>query len=239
MIRKGRSSKAKKSSRWSGRVTQTSNAMTLEKGVFQSNSPPKNALSLKRSAERSRRRKAGPYQSAMSMLNFYINRGGKNLSLASAEFSSAPRPNSEKLSTNRSDNSASQRLDGRCILAGSAEASSSISGGERVRGNFFCAGADDKPQWQGEAQCDAPVEDVLQRAEDEDRSRIDALNERHAGEYLKLMNGVRMRGERKHDTQQRENHRRATGQAQCPPPESPSNQSKKYAGERSQPARPI
>jgi hypothetical protein len=54
--------------------------MDLEKGVFQSNSPRKIALSLKRSAERSRRRKAGPYQSAMSMLNFYINRGGRNLS---------------------------------------------------------------------------------------------------------------------------------------------------------------
>ncbi|HEV8385132.1 MAG TPA: DUF3175 domain-containing protein [Candidatus Acidoferrales bacterium] len=77
--RKSRS-RAKSSRRWSGRVTQTSNAMDLEKGVFQSNSPRKIALSLKRSAERSRRRKAGPYQSAMSMLNFYINRGGRNLS---------------------------------------------------------------------------------------------------------------------------------------------------------------
>ncbi len=81
MIRKRKRSKAKGSRRWSARVPRTSDALTLEKGVFQSNSPRKIALSLKRSAERSRRRKAGPYQSAMSMLNFYINRGGKNLSL--------------------------------------------------------------------------------------------------------------------------------------------------------------
>jgi hypothetical protein len=72
---------AKKSSRkWSARVTRESDAMDLKKGVFKSNSPKKIAKSVKRSAEHSKRRKAGPYQSAMSMLNFYINRGGKNLS---------------------------------------------------------------------------------------------------------------------------------------------------------------
>jgi hypothetical protein len=38
------------------------------------------AASLKRSADRSRRRKSDPYRSAMSMLTFYINRAGKGLS---------------------------------------------------------------------------------------------------------------------------------------------------------------
>jgi len=73
---KKRSSKSK---RWSARVTKQSNALDLEPKVFQSRSPRKIALSLKRSAEHSKRRKAKPYQSAMSMLNFYINRAGKNL----------------------------------------------------------------------------------------------------------------------------------------------------------------
>jgi len=61
-------------------VTRKSNALDLEKSVFTSTSARGIALSLKRSAEHSKRRKAAPYQSAMSMLNFYINRGGKNLS---------------------------------------------------------------------------------------------------------------------------------------------------------------
>jgi hypothetical protein len=64
---------------WSGRVTRESNAMDLEAKVFNQASARKIAASLKRSAERSRRRKAKPFQSAMSMLNFYINRAGKNL----------------------------------------------------------------------------------------------------------------------------------------------------------------
>jgi hypothetical protein len=68
-----------KSRRWSGEVTRRSNALDLEAGVFKHISPRRIALSLKRSAERSRRRKAQPYQSAMSMLNFYLNRAGKNL----------------------------------------------------------------------------------------------------------------------------------------------------------------
>jgi len=68
-----------KNRRWSGRVTRHSNALDLESAVFNKESPRKIALSLKRSAEQSKRRKAGPYQSAMSMLNFYINRAGKNL----------------------------------------------------------------------------------------------------------------------------------------------------------------
>ena len=73
---KKRSSKSK---RWSARVTKHSNALDLEPKVFRSRSPRKIALSLKRSAEHSKRRKAKPYQSAISMLNFYINRAGKNL----------------------------------------------------------------------------------------------------------------------------------------------------------------
>jgi hypothetical protein len=71
--------KSHKSKRWSANVTKQSNALDLEPKVFRSRSAKKIALSLKRSAERSKRRKAKPYQSAMSMLNFYINRAGKNL----------------------------------------------------------------------------------------------------------------------------------------------------------------
>jgi hypothetical protein len=64
--------------RWSKHVTETSDALDL-KGVFTLRDPGKIAASLKRSAERSRRRKADPYRSALSMLTFYINRAGKNL----------------------------------------------------------------------------------------------------------------------------------------------------------------
>jgi hypothetical protein len=64
---------------WSGEVTKTSDALTLEQRAFTWRDPKRIAASLKRSAERSRRRKAAPYQSAMSMLNFYINRAGRNL----------------------------------------------------------------------------------------------------------------------------------------------------------------
>lgn len=67
--------------RWSQKVTDASDALTLDKGVFKK-SPRAIALSLKRSAERSRRRKSTPFRSAMSMLTFYVNRGGKNLSAA-------------------------------------------------------------------------------------------------------------------------------------------------------------
>ncbi len=65
--------------RWSQNVTENSNALDLEKGVFTWDDPRKIALSLKHSAEASSRRKGTPYQSAMSMLNFYINRAGKSL----------------------------------------------------------------------------------------------------------------------------------------------------------------
>jgi hypothetical protein len=66
--------------RWSQQVTKHSNALDLEAGVFTQRDPRKIARSLKRSAERSRRRKSDPYRSAMSMLTFYMNRAGKQLS---------------------------------------------------------------------------------------------------------------------------------------------------------------
>ncbi|MBY0475898.1 MAG: DUF3175 domain-containing protein [Nitrosomonas sp.] len=65
---------------WSQQVTETSNALDLEPGVFSWDDPRKIALSLKRSANNSQRRKAAPFASAMSMLDFYINRAGKRLS---------------------------------------------------------------------------------------------------------------------------------------------------------------
>jgi Protein of unknown function (DUF3175) len=67
------------SRRWSQRVTQRSDALDLDRGVFKQTSAKKIAASLKRSAERSSRRKAGAYRSALSMLTFYINRAGKTL----------------------------------------------------------------------------------------------------------------------------------------------------------------
>ena len=66
--------------KWSRHVNETSNALDIKQGIFKADDPKKIASSLKRSAMQSRRRKASPFQSAMSMLNFYINRGGKNLS---------------------------------------------------------------------------------------------------------------------------------------------------------------
>jgi hypothetical protein len=64
---------------WSARVTRESDALDLERGVFSLSDPKRIAASLKRSAERSRRRKSDPYRSALSMLTFYVNRAGKNL----------------------------------------------------------------------------------------------------------------------------------------------------------------
>jgi hypothetical protein len=64
---------------WSADVTKRSNALDLEAGVFTWKNPEKIAFSLKSSAQESQRRKGTAYQSAMSMLNFYINRAGKNL----------------------------------------------------------------------------------------------------------------------------------------------------------------
>jgi hypothetical protein len=68
--------------RWSKRVMETSDALDLENGVFKASDPKRIARSLKRSAERSHRRKADPFRSAMSMLTFYINRAGKKLTPA-------------------------------------------------------------------------------------------------------------------------------------------------------------
>src|ERR1700733_7386360 len=65
--------------KWSGRVTQQSDALDLKSAVFTWRDPGKIAASLKRSAEQSKRRKAEPFRSARSMLTFYINRAGKNL----------------------------------------------------------------------------------------------------------------------------------------------------------------
>ena len=65
--------------KWSADVTEHSDALDLEEGVFTWDDPKKIAKSLKRSAEKSHRKKGTPYQSAMSMLTFYINRDGKNL----------------------------------------------------------------------------------------------------------------------------------------------------------------
>jgi len=65
--------------RWSQRVTRESDALDLDRGVFKLTSAKKIAASLKRSAERSKRRKSGAYRSALSMLTFYINRAGKKL----------------------------------------------------------------------------------------------------------------------------------------------------------------
>jgi hypothetical protein len=73
---------ARKTKRWSQRVTETSDALNLKKGVFALSDPDRVARSLKRSADRSRRRKSDSFRSAMSMLNFYINRAGRKLSKA-------------------------------------------------------------------------------------------------------------------------------------------------------------
>jgi len=68
-----------KNKNWSDYVTKHSFVLQLEEGVFTWDNPRKIAISLKRSAEESLNRKGTPLQSAMSMLNFYINRAGKNL----------------------------------------------------------------------------------------------------------------------------------------------------------------
>lgn len=75
MIKKNKKSKKY----WSKNVTQKSRALILEEGVFAWDNSKKIARSLKHSAEESRNRKGTPYQSAMSMLSFYMNRAGKNL----------------------------------------------------------------------------------------------------------------------------------------------------------------
>jgi hypothetical protein len=76
---------------------ETSDALDLESGVFKSKDPKRIARSLKRSAERSKRRKGTPYQSAMSMLNFYINRAGKHLSAKEKQPLEKAKPELRKL----------------------------------------------------------------------------------------------------------------------------------------------
>jgi uncharacterized protein DUF3175 len=74
-----RSARTAAKKKWSQAVTRRSSALDLEASVFSKDDPSAIAASLKRSAERSRRRKSEPYRSAMSMLTFYINRAGKQL----------------------------------------------------------------------------------------------------------------------------------------------------------------
>lgn len=76
----GPSGKGASPQKWSQKVTRKSDAMDLQTGVFKLKSPRAIANSLKRSSEASHRRKSSPFRSAMSMLNFEINRAGKNLS---------------------------------------------------------------------------------------------------------------------------------------------------------------
>ena len=76
---KKRPAKSGTTKRWSQRVTKESDALDLKRGVFTLTDPKKIAASLKRSAERSARRKSSAYRSALSMLTFYINRAGKTL----------------------------------------------------------------------------------------------------------------------------------------------------------------
>ena len=66
--------------RSSKRVMEPTAALDLQPGVFVEADPTVLSRSHEQLAERSTRRKAGPLQSAMSLLNFYLNRGGENLS---------------------------------------------------------------------------------------------------------------------------------------------------------------
>ena len=75
-VKKAAAKRTKPPHRWSQRVTETSDALDLKKGVFSDADPQRIARSLKASAEHSSRRKSDPYRSAMSMLTFYINRAG-------------------------------------------------------------------------------------------------------------------------------------------------------------------
>ncbi|PWT71361.1 MAG: hypothetical protein C5B59_18270 [Bacteroidetes bacterium] len=79
MKTKATSAKNRGNKKWSAAVTDHSNALDLEKDIFKSGNANQIASSLKQSAEKSKRKKGTPYQSAMSMLNFFINRAGKNL----------------------------------------------------------------------------------------------------------------------------------------------------------------
>jgi hypothetical protein len=74
-----RQSSAVGKKKWSHQVMETSDAMDIENDIFKTGSAESIAQSLKQSSTKSRRRKGTPFQSAMSMLNFYINRAGRNL----------------------------------------------------------------------------------------------------------------------------------------------------------------
>ncbi len=80
--RKPAPAKKRSTRKWSAKVTKTSDAMDLKGGVFKSDDPKKIAQSVKKSSEQSSRRKSNPYRAAVSMISFYENRGGKNLSAA-------------------------------------------------------------------------------------------------------------------------------------------------------------
>ena len=83
--------------RWSARVTRESDALTLERSVFRKRDPKAIARSLKRSADRSRRRKSAPFRSAMSMLTFYMNRAGDNLSASQTKVLNAAKQELRRL----------------------------------------------------------------------------------------------------------------------------------------------
>ena len=79
MAKRKKSRRATSGRRWSQRVTRESHALDREPSVFSSRDPKRLARSLKRSAERSRRRKTNAYRSALSMITFYLTRAGKKL----------------------------------------------------------------------------------------------------------------------------------------------------------------
>jgi hypothetical protein len=95
--RKTASKKKAAPKKWSHHVMQTSDALDLQSGIFKSKDPKKIARSLKRSAEKSKRRKGTPFQSAMSMLNFYINRAGKHLTAKEKQPLEKAKPELRKL----------------------------------------------------------------------------------------------------------------------------------------------
>ena len=95
--RKTATKKQAASKKWSHHVMETSDALDLQSGIFKSKDPKKIARSLKRSAEKSKRRKGTPFQSAMSMLNFYINRAGKHLTAKEKQPLEKAKPELRKL----------------------------------------------------------------------------------------------------------------------------------------------
>lgn len=69
-----------KTEKWSKEVTEHDHPFALPPGVFKSADPDVIAAALQHSAEDPKRGSDDPYRTAMSMLDFYINRAGKNLS---------------------------------------------------------------------------------------------------------------------------------------------------------------